>query len=372
MLAQTLHGVDPAVSRRAWGLGLDPKDVGFNSWGQRDRERTVHPAAGTYRVAFIGDSFLEESTLPVSLAVEGLLACPDCEIINLGVSASQADEYYYRLRYVALPLGCRHCVVWIFSGNDFVDEPRTLPSDWGFCAVSPRPSLLTLMGCRSLNHVLTNNRRPVILAWFTAGGLAAQESALHARLRRASDAELRQMLLNSIAHSDRSYRNLKGRLDSPEISRFFEMLRSPDAGKFRSYYLTSGVWSAAAGGGQWDPNPETQALYWVEEMRKCCEERGVKLTVVVIPEAFQVDRRMRDMWSPLTDMRHLTQPCRQAAERFCAAARALGIDALDLHSAFEEVPGTYLNLDGHWSQTGVELAARTVVEHLRTQLAGRE
>ncbi|MEO8495602.1 MAG: hypothetical protein ABI614_11070 [Planctomycetota bacterium] len=366
--ALALHGVQPSVSRQAWGYGLNADDVGFNSWGQRDRERTPCPVAGTYRIAFIGDSFLEESSQPVSLVAERMLNRRDCEIINLGVSATQPDEYYYRLRSVALPLGCQHCVVWLFSGNDFVDEPRTLASQWGVCAVSPRPSLLSRVGCRSINHLLTNWSRPVIQAWFAAGDLAMQEANMYEAIRRADDHGIRQGLLQFGSLPPAEFSRLQARLLSPEITQFFDMLRTPDAGRFRSYYLTAGVWSASVGDGQWPQNSETAALYWVEEMQRTCRSRGVKLTVVVIPEAFQVDSRMAEQWSPLTDMRNLTRPCREAADRFCVAARDRGLDVLDLHPVFEDVAGTYLNLDGHWSEAGVELAAGAIVEHLNSQL----
>lgn len=369
--AQALHGVDPALSRQAWGTKLPADDVGFNSWGQRDRERTLHPAPGTYRIAFIGDSFLEESSRPVSLVAEQILNRPDYEILNLGISSTQPDEYYYRLRSVALPLGCQHCVVWIFSGNDFVDEPRTLLSYAGICAVSPRPSLLSAVGCRSINHLLTNRSRPVIQAWYGAGDLAAQESNMFEAIRRADDGGLRHGLLHASPLPPAEFSRLQSRLQSPGMDPFFEMLRTPDAGRFRSYYLTAGLWSAAAGNGQWESNPESQALYWVESMQKTCHARGVKLTVAVIPEAFQVDRRMVEQWSPLTDMRHLTRPCREAADRFCIAARDRGLDVVDLHTVFAEVPGTYLNLDGHWSATGVDLAAQTIVEHLKPPMTSK-
>jgi hypothetical protein len=335
---------------------------------QQERLNQQSPAAGTYRIAFIGDSFLEESSQPVSLIAERMLNRRDCEIINLGVSATQPDEYYYRLRSVALPLGCQHCVVWLFSGNDFVDEPRTLASHWGVCAVSPRPSLLSSAGCRSINHLLTNGSRPVLQAWFAAGDLAMQESNMFDAIRRADDQGIRQGLLQSGSLAPSEFSRLQARVQSPLIVPFFDMLRAPDAGRFRSYYLTAGLWSAAVGEGQWQQNSETAALYWVEEMQRTCQSRGVKLTVVVIPEAFQVDSRMMEQWSPLTDMRHLTRPCREAAERFCAAARGRGFDVVDLHPVFEDVAGTYLNMDGHWSESGVELAASAIVEHLNSQL----
>lgn len=191
------------------------------------------------------------------------------------------------------------------------------------------------------------------------------------QIRASDDDELRQKLLDFRWLPPPAAANLESRLRGPDTKTFFEVLREPDAEKFRSYYLNSALLSAAAGRGQWDPNPETQALYWAVQMQRICTNRGVKLTLAVIPEAFQVDPRIRDQWAPLADMRHVTQPCRDAAERFCAAARAQGMDVLDLHPAFQDVPGTYLNLDGHWSKAGADLAAQAVVEHLRPQLPAR-
>jgi hypothetical protein len=377
--AQALHGVSPDVARRAWGAtsdanhsngSADPKAIqtAINAWGQRDRERDVRPGSGVYRIAFIGDSFLEESSVPVSLLTEQLLARKEVEIINLGVSSTQPDEYYYRLRTVAVPLGCQHCVVWLFSGNDFVDEPRTLHRRGGMFAVAPRPAWATAAGLRAINHLMTNSQRPVIQAWFSAGDLAANELQMFNSIRQADDDALRNGLLHSNRLPEQEYKNLQARLNSPESTAFLAMLKSPDAGKFRSYYLTSGLWAAAAGNGQWDPNPETQALYWAREMVQVCQAQQIGLTFVVIPEAFQVDSRMREQWAALADMRHLTRPCRDAADRFCRSARTDGLDVLDLHPVFEDISGTYLNLDGHWSEKGVALAAEAILDHLKPQL----
>lgn len=377
--AQALHGVSPEVARTAWGAGLADKSLGdsgdshanstaINAWGQRDRERTIQVADGVYRIGFIGDSFLEESTQPVSLLVERQVARDTIEVINLGVSSTQPDEYYYRLRTVAIPLGCQHCVVCLYSGNDFVDEPRTIRSRGGMFAVAPRPAWATAVGLRAINHLVTNSQRPVIRAWFSAGDLAASERQMFSSIREADDASLRNGLLHSSRLPEQQYKNLQARLSSPESGAFLAMLKAPDGGKFRSYYLTSGLWAAATGGGQWDRNPETQALYWAQQMSEVCRSQNVRLTFVVIPEAFQVDIRMREQWAPLADMRHLTKPCRDASERFCATAQQLGLDVLDLHPIFQEVPGTYLNLDGHWSEAGVELAAKAIQDHLQPQL----
>jgi hypothetical protein len=100
--ARSLHGVTP----QEWAAatrGIVPVTQGpsINSWSQRDRARTLHPAANVRRIAFIGDSFLEEgAAVPVSLATEAKFGRRDLEVINLGVSASGPDEYYDRLRNV--------------------------------------------------------------------------------------------------------------------------------------------------------------------------------------------------------------------------------------------------------------------------------
>lgn len=363
--ARVLHGVDPEVGRTAWASGQPPNTVMINSWGQRDRERLLCPEPGIFRIGFIGDSFLEESSQPVSLLTEQLFQDSTVEVVNLGVSATQPDEYYYRLKNVAIPVECHHCVVWLFSGNDFVDERRTLSTRYGALAVAPRPSWATAIGMHALNHILTNSSRPVLQAWFQAGDLAQRERQMHQSILQADFESLRHGLLRAGPLPPDAAARLQSRLWSADSDSFLQMLREPDAGKFRSYYLDAGLWAAAVGTGQWDRNPESHALYWAQAMHSACEEVGIGLTIVVIPEAFQVDRRMREQWSPLADMRHLTKPCRDASERFCSAARSLGLDVLDLHSAFEDVPGTYLNMDGHWSQAGVDLAAENVFAHLR-------
>ena len=157
---------------------------------------------------------------------------------------------------------------------------------------------------------------------------------------------------------------LQSRLSSDAMSGFFEMCRNPDAGRFRSYYLSQGLWSASVGDGQWDQNSEEDALFWVLQSAELCRQQGVNFTLVIIPEGFAVDSRMVEQWKPLADMRHLTQPCQTAAERLQRRATAANIEVLDLHPHFMDVPGTYLNMDGHWSESGVALAAEVVSEKL--------
>src|SRR5262249_30301960 len=143
-----LHGVAPGAGASAWGrTAPEAGATGFNSWGQRDRERELRPRPGLLRIAFLGASLLDKSsTIPVSLATERLLGRSDVEVLNLGVSATQPDEYYYRARSIALPLGARHCVLFLYEGNDLAQgDEITLPSLLGIAAVYPRESVLSLL-----------------------------------------------------------------------------------------------------------------------------------------------------------------------------------------------------------------------------------
>lgn len=370
--ARALHGIAPASWEAAATTPTrDSDDQGtvLNSWGERDRERTRRPSPGVRRVAFIGDSFLEEgASVPVSLLVESRILHAGFEVINLGVSATGPDEYFERVRGVAGPLGASHICLCVFAGNDFVSPKRTLPTYWGIAAVEPRPSLLTLIGLSGLNHVLTNARRPVVESWLSGNTLHAEEQQRFHTLRRLSDDEMRSALENAAPRNADERARLSARLHRDDAGGFFQMLREPDEGRFRSYYLANALDAAATGDGRWSPNDVDVAWHWTQETARWCRDHHIGLTIVVIPEAFQVDERMRSQWLPLADMRIVTASCRAAAREFVRRGLEESLDIIDLHAAFEGSQGTYLNLDGHWSQSGADLAADVLARHLVSRL----
>jgi hypothetical protein len=364
--ARALHGVTP----REWLAATSkagPSDVavGLNSWGQRDRERTVSRPPAATRIAFIGDSFLEEgAAIPVSVATERRIGRPDVEVVNLGVSATGPDEYYDRLRGVAIPLGATHCCWFVFAGNDFVSPPRTLKSFGGIAAVSPRPSLLTSVGLAGWNHLLTNRYRPVMQAWLSGATLAVEERNRHQMLRRASDAEMRQMLVGAAGLDAAAASRLDSRLEQESARSFFQMVREPDEGKYRSYYLAAALTAAGNDEYAMDPNSDEIAWRWTAQAAESCRARNIGFTVVVIPEAFQADDRMREQWLPLADMRRVMAPCRDAAESFVRRARGASVEVIDLHGELAGTRGTYLNLDGHWSAEGVSRVSELLADRL--------
>lgn len=366
--ARALHGVTP----REWlaatsGVRSSVAQVGVNSWGQRDRERTTNCPAGGRRIAFIGDSFLEEgAAIPVSYKTERKIGRADVEVINLGVSATGPDEYYDRLCRVAIPLGATHCCWFIFAGNDFVSPSRTLRSFGGVAAVDPRPSLLTSAGLSGWNHLLTNRYRPVIQAWFSGAALAVEERSRFQLLQHATDADMRQMLVGAAGLEPEAARRLAARLEEVQAREFFRMLREPDEGKYRSYYLSPALTAAGNDTYTWEPNSDEIAWWWTMRAADFCRARNIGFTVVVIPEAFQVDDRMREQWLPLADMRRVTAPCREAAEAFVRRARGESLDVVDLHEELSGTRGTYLNLDGHWSEAGVDRVSERISRQLTT------
>jgi hypothetical protein len=359
-----LHGVAPGAGARAWGRAAGQAGaVGFNSWGQRDRERERRPRPGVRRIAFVGDSLLEESSsVPVSLATERVLARADLEILNLGVSATQPDEYYYRTRSIALPLGASHCVLFLYEGNDLSQGREiTLPSFLGVAAVYPRESVLSLLRLFALNHAATNRFRPVVRIWGQAGELHQLEQALGLRIARTNDDQMPALLASLVRRADRE--RVVALLRSRDLRDFYAMLRQPDQGLFRSYYLYAALKALAAGERRRDVTP-AYAYRWVRRTRDLLQGRGIRFTLVIVPEAFQVDERMREQWLPLVDMRELLAPERAAAGDLARVCRGDGMDVLDLHEPLAGLAGTYLNLDGHWSARGVDVVSQALARHL--------
>lgn len=360
--AMGLHGVEPEAGRKAWHRSaLWRKDGTLNSWGQRDLERPPAPPAGRVRVALVGDSFLEEGgTAPLSVRTEQLSGNP-YEVLNLGVSATGPGEYYYRIKNIALPLGAERVIYFFYTGNDFY-EVQDLRSWWGMAAVYPRDSLLSKLGLLRLNHLLSNRHRPLLRAWGRAGELNRMEDARRALVLGLSDEALRRFLLNFVEPDNRP--RLYTALSRPSAQAFFQMLRRPDQGLFRSYILERAL-EVASGQRLADPIDETPAYEWVLRAYQTCRKARRQFVLVIVPEAFAVDPRMRAQWAALADLEESFRPNREAAARLAERAKADGIPVLDLHPIFDGKEGAYLNLDGHWSAAGGELAARTLAAYLR-------
>ncbi len=361
--ARGLHGVSPELGPLFSERYVDEEDkIRCNSWGQRDRERTINPHPLVHRIAFVGDSFLECSPVPVSLRVEEMIDRADVEVLNLGVSATAPDEYYYRIRNIAIPLGIKHCYYFFFTGNDFISNP-TLQSRFGIMATYPRDSLLTTLGLHSLNHVLMNNNRPIFAAWRSSSQSDLMNGHLQDTVSLADDADAIEALLSLVPDSSRH--TVAGELAQKDLSGFLDMLRNPDGGLFGSRFLTMAL---KAAGGEWktkQPEPQRLAYHWLARAKAACDDHGVGFTVVTIPASFQVDPRVQQQWQPLVDMKRLTTHMKEGNDILIERLRAEGIDYIDLHPVLDGQAGAYFNLDGHWARHGVDLVSAALIIHVQ-------
>lgn len=167
----------PMRELRADYISADqPKDCKLNSWGMRDVEREFQKDAATFRVLFVGDSFLEGMYCPAPLPMlcESALATedsqPKTECVNLGVSGTSPIDYFYRLRNVGRALSPDAVCLFVYSGNDYLQPTESFRRDAQLVFERwlddrPRPSLLGEVS-PSLTWLLQNRRKTWNARWF--------------------------------------------------------------------------------------------------------------------------------------------------------------------------------------------------------------
>jgi len=115
--------------------------VAINRDGLRDRERTLAPAAGTLRVAMLGDSYVQglnvplEQTLPAQLEARLSQCLPGpptrAEVINFGVSGYGTAQQLLTFRHHAAKYRPQVVMLAVYTGNDIFNNHRALnPTDY--------------------------------------------------------------------------------------------------------------------------------------------------------------------------------------------------------------------------------------------------
>jgi len=121
-------GEVPIPRAEGWDRSENPIFVRFNTHGMRDHERTLEKPAGTLRIAFLRDSYVEAKQVELEDTVgavleRGLANCPTLgsrkiEFLNFGVSGYGTTQellmFEERARHFAPDL----VIVGFFSGND--------------------------------------------------------------------------------------------------------------------------------------------------------------------------------------------------------------------------------------------------------------
>jgi len=354
-------------------------DVTYNSWGMRDRERSITrtPEVRT-RAVLVGDSFLEGAFGPDPLnayierrwAAEGR---KDIEAINLGVTATGPRQYYHRIARVALELEPDAIVLFFYGGNDFLSErfgDRLLPPA---IAELPRPSLLGAVAPR--------------LTWFAVERLRLSEIGgsnkpipdEFATLQRIVEAPPSERTARAVAHirqfyhpqrSEAAIRDILSRGDDA----FWRAFESKD--RDREYLLgwllgnmvdwETASWPSprtAEEAARMDMDPVEGSLSWLVAAHRLAREHGIKFTVALAPLG-TVDPNYVDYWRHWPRYYGLSLAAEARTKRLAVRLRESGVPFVDLREDLAGQAGTYRLIDGHWTVRGHEIVAARMAKEI--------
>jgi hypothetical protein len=353
-------------------------DVTYNDWALRDRPRTFErPADVRFRSVLVGDSFLEGPFLraPLSSFLEQRLATSgnaDMEAINLGVSGTGPQQYYYRIKNVALALRPDAIVLMVYAGNDFI-VTRFGESALPFIAELPQPSLLGAIAPRT--------------TWFAVNRLLLSEFG---RSNKPIEGEFEQLNawldLPAGERLDRFVRHIKqhyypglGEAAIKEIltrgdDRFWSAFDKRADREFVAGWLLNVIIGQETAERPMPRNAEEadrmdgavmvdETLSWLVAAERLARDSGVKLVVGLVPVG-TVDPAYADFWRFWPKYLSFALGADARHRRLATALRRAGVRFFDLREDLDGVAGTYRLTDGHWTERGTELAADRVAREL--------
>jgi lysophospholipase L1-like esterase len=350
--------------------------VGHNSWGMRDRERTIAKPAGTFRTVLIGDSFLEGARVTKALGerMEDDWAAAgrhDMEAVNLGVSATGPAQYFHRIRNVALDLQPDAIVLVFFAGNDFVSEPfgrfvlpaiaeRPLPSLLG--TVAPR---LTWLAVNSLGHSEFGKATAIddfaevnaVLDLPRAERTEALVKLLKQRRLRDKDEQVIREVVGRAGDSFWSAYGARDRDQEHLGGWIFGNLVDWETATW-SVPLTSEAIERSP-----DPASISATLTWLVAARDLARQRGVPFMIAFAPSP-AVDAAFVDYWRPWPQYRSYFLQRVAWLRALRAELHAASVPFADLSDDLQGIAGTYRLTDGHWTELGTEIAARRIADEV--------
>jgi hypothetical protein len=283
-------------------------DFQLNSKGFKDVEFSPQKSEGTFRILGLGDSFafgiVPYQNNYLTLLEKGLNSGREkTEIVNMGIPNIGPRDYVAILVNEGLDLKPDMVLVSFFNGNDFS---------------------------------LDRSRRNIYQHSYVASFLYYLYVASHG---------LQGQLIRGGAYVD----------NAPSLSNEVFLAMEVD----RSYVFR-----------KQDPvfaNNLPEALRYLIEMKKICDERHIKLAVLLLPDAEQVDRQLQ---AKVVQMQQaspadfdFTAPNRLLA----AGLKQQNIEVLDLYDAFSVAASStvlYKPNDSHWNIAGNKLAAETIATNL--------
>lgn len=356
----TLGHIRDAGSSGTYTTSEFQVDVAYNSWGFRDQARTEEKSRSIYRIAMLGDSYVEGAQVPFEATfaskLEQLLEkSAPCtasdktfEILNFGVSGYSTTQELLLLKTVALRFQPDLVIVGFLSGNDIKNNSILLDQgtqDW-------------TLAIRPYYDIETDT--PTLRLPDSGMGPIVNRSSLKYRLLDSS--RLLSLLYSNFArsrHLNLLLRHL-GLLSPGNLAALSEI---PTDYLVYNANMTS-VWRDA-----W--RATTTAL---SEMRALLIENKVGLLVVQIPNREQV---FRDVWERILDehpaMRsneyswNLTFP-NSVLEQELVALRIPFYDPLpEFRRITHNQPSSlfYFPVDGHFTPRGHALLGQLMFEYLK-------
>lgn len=357
----------------------------YNSWGMRDKERSLaKPASGGFRTVFIGDSYLEfqltRPTLPGEVERRFIEAGqPKAEMINLGISATGPRSYYYRMRDVAFALSPDALAVFFFSGNDFLFDGQgfgqgLLPD---LVSEAPGGSILgnlmpnanwVLVNRLRLSETLATNK-PVPQEFNTLATIARlrpaeRTTALARHIKRYYYPDLSEQQIAAIFSRDgdafwRAY--AAGKADDESLQGWLLNLMTKAEVEKSPYFEATTPGQAA----RLVKDGDIQAtLSWLTAMDRAARARGVPLVLFIVPPG-SVDPDYVEYWKPWPRFYAFNVIADYRQDRLLEALSKTSVRYVDLRKDFEGVRGAYRRSDAHWTDKGVEIAANRVFQELR-------
>ncbi len=287
----------------------------LNSKGFKDKEFS-EKETGTYRIIGIGDSFAfgvvpYEYNYLTVLESKLKAAAIDAEVLNLGIPGIGPKDYLTLFIQEGLPLNPDMLLLSFFIGNDFSEIQERKLTSYSYVA-----SLLSYIS------TLTTTYK------------------------------------GQIIHGQGNYCDACPNFDEETFLKIE---------KDRSFMYLEG--------NQRFPGLQKKAMYYLNQISVICQEKGVDLVIVLIPDELQVNpqlqKNVREKF--YADVEESTWNMRLPNDRLIAEFDKRKIDYIDLYEYFTERPTEqlYRPRDTHWNIAGNNLAANVMHDYLLNQYVDR-
>ena len=342
----------------------------YNSWGTRDRERSIAKPAGSFRSVLVGDSFLEGGFVSETVGerIEDIWRSHklnDMQAINLGISATGPSQYYYRIKNVALELNPDAIVLVFFAGNDFVSE-RLSSFHPAVIAERPLPSLLGAVAPR-LTWLVVNR---LGLSEFGAANPVDDHAEITAILALPRAERLDAMVRfvkkwHFPEKSESAIRSVLSRIRAPFWDAFEP--RDHDQEHLEGWILArlvdmeTGAWPMPLTPTELErsvkPDELSATMTWLMGARDLARKRNIPFAVALAPSP-GIDPAFVEFWGPWP--RYLSYFLQRAVmqDALRAELQAAGVPLIDLADDLRGVGHAYRLTDGHWTELGTTIAAK--------------